>query len=100
MTRAKILYIVLALVVFSGATWGGFALHGRLSAGTDLAQPGWCCIAAERSCSVSQGSDACQSAGGVAFNWDKNSCNNICFQIQPKRAGDAAASVSGDVVLP
>lgn len=87
---------VFAILLFAGSAWAGFALHASYSADSQMAQPGWCCIASERTCSVSIGADACKGAGGAAFNWDQKACNNICFQIKPKRVqkGGAAAAVT------
>lgn len=83
--RRTFLILVIALVLFGGSAWAAFRYHRTFGAQQQLAQPGWCCNSDTRSCDVSDGNDACRAKGGTTFNWDKDTCANICSQSKPKR---------------
>ena len=85
-SRSAFALFLVAVVLFACAAWGGFRVHRIYGSRQQQAQPGWCCQPETRSCTVSMGNEDCRAQGGTTFNWNRETCANICAQAKPKRS--------------
>ncbi len=74
----RALAVLALLILFIAMTALGLFFAMRMERAAQTTKSGWCCMADQGQCVVQANLDACLGAGGILFNWDKNTCASAC----------------------